>query len=123
MTISTIDEIRNPKRVQQLSLFPSSSDQAPSGLVGLKARIERGDTPQACGTCGSYDAVLGSSCGPHAAGIYCICGKHRGWVSRQRAERLLEIQQRFGIQEPIIFRTEKHRTFTAHDTAGGEWGV
>jgi hypothetical protein len=66
---------------------------------------------------------LGSSCGPHAASILCINGHHRGWVSKQTAERLIEIKQRFGIAEPIILRTEKHRASTVRDSAGGEWGV
>jgi hypothetical protein len=112
MKVPTSDEFGNPERVRQLDLFPTAEIVPTSPLVGLRVRIEKDGAVQACHTCGSIDAVLGSSAGPHAASIRCAAhGHHLGWVSKQTAERLLEIKERTGIEEPIVFRRGMQRSF------------
>src|SRR5262249_51765327 len=111
MKLPTSDEFGNPQRVRQLDLFPTAEIVPTSPLVGLRVRIECDGAVQAC-HCGSIDAVLGSSAGPHAASIRCAAGHHLGWVSKQTAERLLEIKNLYGVAEPIVFRRGVHRSFT-----------
>jgi hypothetical protein len=115
MKVPTSDEFGNPERVRQLDLFPTAEIVPTSPLVGLRVRIERDGVVQACGTCGSIDAVLGSSAGPHAASIRCAAGHHMGWVSKQIAERLLEIKNLYGVAEPIVFRRGVQRSFTGSE--------
>jgi hypothetical protein len=64
--------------VQQLDLFlfPSS---APT-IVGAVISLER-----ACPRCGCFEAVVGSSRGPHFGSLTCAnCNRHAGWLPGSR---------------------------------------
>jgi hypothetical protein len=115
MKITASSEFCNPQRVTQMDLFPETipapAEPPPSAspLFGLKVRIERKDAAGNCDVtcqCGSRIATLGSSAGPHEARITCDnCGTHRGWISREAANGILELIEHFGVPDtPIVFR-------------------
>jgi hypothetical protein len=88
---------------RQLSLLPSTPLTAPStSIVGLIVKLDRADR-----CCGGDLATIGSSRGPHHAGLHCVhCGKHRGWLPAAAIPFIAETRQRFGgLNGPIALRT------------------
>jgi hypothetical protein len=74
---------------------PSSS---PLGLIVIPPRL--------CRNCGADTAIIGSSAGPHHAGLSCCgCGRHRGWLSGEAFRFLSDAIDSFGRpSEPIVIR-------------------
>jgi hypothetical protein len=92
----------------QLSLsFESSTTAATSTSVrGLTVLL-----PGAC-SCGSRNAVVGSSSGPHYARIVCArCSKWRGWMSATSFNFVAEIIDQFGRPVAPIAVRNSHEGF------------
>lgn len=82
-----------------------------TALNGIQAKLERTiDVP--CPDCGEAAVVIGSSAGPHVAGLRCICcDRHRGWLSKGAADFILAVIDQFGRPlAPIIVRDSQFVT-------------
>jgi len=79
---------------------PTISENGTSRLIGLKVKL-----PDPCRQCGSHVAIITPGTKPHAHGLRCDCGYHRGWMSRSTAAWLDTIVQKFGCPDgPIRLR-------------------
>jgi hypothetical protein len=83
----------------QLAMFETTAPS--SSPVGLSVIL-----PRQCGNCGSDNAIIGSSRGPHHASVLCACcGGHRGWLSGTTYRFLSDVIENFGRPtEPILIR-------------------
>ena len=69
----------------QLDLFSPAATR--SSLYGKMTTLDW--LPPCC--CGSREAIIGSSAGPHEARLICTgCTRFRAWLSAQRAAGLLQ---------------------------------
>ena len=82
---------------KQLEMLPTAP------LHGIEVTIES-KTARPC--CAQNGFVLGHGNGVHAASITCVhCGAHRGWLSKQTAQQIEAIIEKFGRPtEPIVLR-------------------
>jgi hypothetical protein len=77
-------------------------------LVGLAISL-----PDQCPNCLEHEAVIGPGVGPHQASIICICGRHRGWMSKPTFAFLAETIMRFGRPKAPIYVTRRRATTDA----------
>src|SRR5262249_8329481 len=69
-----------------------------TSIVGLMVVLE--ERP-AC-ACGSFEATIGASAGPHCASLLCAyCQRHRGWLSAETFSFVTEIADLFGRPKAI----------------------
>ena len=88
----------------QADLFPELTASSTS-VVGLEVIL-----PRPC-QCGEGVAVVGSSKGPHHAGVVCSrCGVHRVWLSGTTSAFLDAILEHFGRPTSPITVTMNSRT-------------
>lgn len=90
----------------QAELFCSTaSESAAESPVGLTVIL-----PRVCPGCRGgrnvwphTTAVIGSSAGPHAAGLHCLkCGRHIGWLSNESYRFIAKVIAKCGRPtEPI----------------------
>jgi hypothetical protein len=56
-------------------------------------------------TCCDNVAIITSGKGPHAAELRCAgCDAHRGWLSKQAFDSILENSRRFGAPAEVVWR-------------------
>ena len=88
----------------QAEIFPATAP-ASSSPVGLTIIV-----PRVCPGCAGKrnvwphtTAIIGSSAGPHAAGLHCLrCGHHMGWLSNETHRFIVEVIDKCGRPtEPI----------------------
>ena len=74
-------------------------------LKGMVVSLER-TTDRPCRSCGATLVVVGEPKGPHLAALYCTgCDRHRGWLSKQVADFLIETVRLFGAPDvPLVVR-------------------
>src|SRR5690349_5096828 len=91
----------------QLNLFGSSVATIPTtSILGLLVTLP---SSRACTACGSINATVGSSGGPHYARYRCACGAFAGWMRGETYTFIRAIVDEFGRpDEPIIIRTIGH---------------
>jgi hypothetical protein len=98
---------RCEREVVERDLFGSSAEEPSppplepaSPIIGLRVRL-----PRVC-QCGDNLAVIGSSCGPHAASRRCgVCNGHRGWLAHRQADWPITITRKFGSPTtPLVLR-------------------
>ena len=87
---------------KQLDLLPSSA----ALLHGLEVVIQSTMARPCCRQSARCVLGLGASNGMHAANLTCAsCGAHRGWLSKQTAQQIEAIIEKFGRPtEPIVLR-------------------
>jgi hypothetical protein len=68
-----------------------SAITAASNLIGVAITM-----PTACRRCHGFSAVVGAGRGPHAASLWCACGRHAGWISHESFNFIAETVRRFG---------------------------
>ncbi len=95
----------------QAELFPELPASSTS-VVGLEVIL-----PRSC-QCGEIVAVVGSSRGPHHAGVVCSrCGVHRSWLSGETAAFLNAILEHFGRPTvPVVVTTNSRTSADAQQT-------
>jgi hypothetical protein len=99
----------------QLDLFPSPSPPSSSALTAPSSALSPiiefwVQMPRGCRACGSNVAIVGSSCGPHAARLTCTeCGIHAGWMGAREVAFITKIATTFGRPTtPIVAREWRH---------------
>lgn len=83
------------------TVVPSTS------IVGLMVLLEE----RPCQLCGSLEATIGASAGPHCASLICAaCSRHRGWLSAATYSFITNTVDTFGrTHEPITVRFKNSR--------------
>jgi hypothetical protein len=67
-------------------------------LLGLLVAL-----PDVCRACGTRNAIVGESKGPHRAGLRCEeCTMHRGWLGSTTHTFLVEVVTKFGRSDQPI---------------------
>jgi hypothetical protein len=97
----------------QLDLFGSSVATVPStSILGLSVILPK---ERACAACGSINATVGSSGGPHYARYLCAsCGGFVGWMRGETYAFVCEVVDQFGRPTESISIRMTGRSSYAH---------